>query len=1839
MNRTASILATLPLLATLGLFLHKETRSSAVVSPSGTPDGTMTRTALTEVRPDLTSVRQLVGKDKAERLSMPLQEDFLDRAVEGESFHIRLPDGRDHAGKVTLMRRDEDGVLFVQGRFDAPERGRFYFQRQTMQGVAGKLAGNMIFDGSGESWKVEPAGPGGAAALVQTPLDGVICANYRIALPEQAGIEQAPEAHPIDIPIPHYQTIVPLESLPGAEGVIYLDFDGEAGPFPGWGEFDAEAPGVSNAQVHEVWKMVCEDFQGFNLNVTTDRKVFDHAAAGHRQHVVITPTIAASPDAGGVAYVGSYNWSTSTVCWAFYSSGKVAAEVISHELGHALGLSHDGRILPPEDYYYGHGSGETGWAPIMGAGYYENLTQWSKGEYAGASRTQDDLALITSNNSVNYRADDTGDDFESSSYLEILPDNSVANEGIIECTSDVDCYRFKTSGGAVEIQVKPVAANPNLDVMAELVDATTGDYLMTVNPQEELGATIATVLPAGEYVVEVSGTGKGNPLEDGYSDYGSLGTYFISGTVEGGVKPERFTVAENPALDFTVGTVAPRNDHGTAALSWAILSGNEDAIFSIDPATGEIRVIDPSGLDYERLSSRWDDPATFELLVSITDAANASLSETIRVVVSISDANEAPVMEDATVTLLERTRPGTALFTMLSTDVDRFDQLAFEIISGNESGLFTIDPGSGVIAASAAGLGEIDGAVQHTLTLRVTDVGGASDTATLGITIIDIPSGLLPGGVIRTYFEGIPGSSVAGLINATTKYPDYPDSEEFLTAFDGLEHGDNYGSTVRGYFIPPVSGSYLFWISSDGSSQLWFDASNEQSGASQIASVIGGTEHYHWGDSSPYQSSPVTLIAGQAYSIEALHKESTGTDHVAVAFSGPGIPKQLLGGKYLVPYQRNYPPQVQGAILTIEETAFAGQNVGTVSALDTNPGDTHGNFTITAGNAGEVFSIDPASGMIRVAAGGVMDADVVPSYTLTLQVTDSGSPPLSGSGQVTINVLPEGSMPDRGLVQQIWNEVPGDSVEELLQNERYPYFPTSTRLLPSLESLDNPGQDYGSRIQALLTPETSGYYTFYLSSNDSSSLVLSPDASESSGATIAGINGWSDPGEWTKYPGQQSEPIYLEAGKDYYIGALQKNGTGDGHVQVAWTGPGFPTITVIPGTHLRPFDINQAPAFDAASASFEILRESLMAGMVVSEGLAKDPENEALIYRISSGNEAGAFAIDPASGTLSIVDPLPLLIGAHQLRISVQDRGLGGGYPFKSASLDVTVTILSGNRAPAFAVESESAAVMQDEALEGQWSAYDPDAGDVLVFSKESGPSWLVIEPSGAMHGVPANEDVGTHVVVIRVTDHEGLYDELALTVEVANVNDAPVFMSPSLALGDATQDVTYMQMLSGAASDADAGDELSYSKISGPEWVSIAADGTVTGVPGKGDVGISEVVVRATDKSGAFGEALLWIVVVNVNDPPVFLAPILALPEAAEDEEYAVALANHVVDPDPGESLSFELVSGPPWLGIANDGSLQGKPPGSQVGTNLARVRVTDAAGLSAEATLVIEVVNVNDAPLFLHNPVQRSAGEEELPYEGTTLDGEAMDEDLGDTLSFSKIEGPEWLEVASDGSLSGTPPAGSAGLQVFVIRVSDAAGAYAEAGLLIDVTGPDLPLPWSDSQIGSGEVTGSSVHGNGEFDVSGAGELAGRSDSFQFVWQPLGGNGSITARVASVSASGSLSRAGVMIRDTLASNSRHVFLGVTEEGGFRWIRRTGFNGNTSTNSSGSAAFPNAWVRLTRNGSVITAYKSMDGEAWTPIGSLTADFPETCYFGLAVASGSQSLLHQAHFSNVSIAP
>lgn len=553
---------------------------------------------------------------------------------------LRLPGGKIAQLHIQRATTKPDGSWeMITGAVVAPDEGTFFFVKQPEGIASGAYEGAIRIPTLKDGWLLKE-GPDGEPQLQLAAADKVSCVTLPQAPSDWEPEPLVPLEHPTDVDIPAYQNgVIPLNSQPGQAGVIYLDFDGGEGPFDGWGDFDAEPSGASNAQIMQVWARVAEDFAPFNINVTTDLQVYLDANATNRQRIMITPTNTAAPTAGGVAYLGSWNSAAEVVCWAFYTTGKTSAEVISHEIGHTLGLSHDGQT-PDVGYYTGHGSGDTGWAPIMGAGYYENVTQWSKGEYPDANNTEDDLAVMDTFNAVDLRADDHGDTVAAASALELYG-SAVDDDGIITTRADVDVFSFTTTGGRLNLVINPVAEGPNLDLSVVLRDSS-GTAILTSNSATTLGATLyMDVLPAGSYTIHVDGVGFGSPPSNGYSDYASLGHYEINGLIQGALAPKRFSVGEFSPIGTDVGQILPYADHGAATLGFSIASGNENGAFAID-ANGIITVARPSVIDYSALTSGWNDPAELEFYVLVTDSTNAALNETIRVVVTVLDTGARP---------------------------------------------------------------------------------------------------------------------------------------------------------------------------------------------------------------------------------------------------------------------------------------------------------------------------------------------------------------------------------------------------------------------------------------------------------------------------------------------------------------------------------------------------------------------------------------------------------------------------------------------------------------------------------------------------------------------------------------------------------------------------------------------------------------------------------------------------------------------------------------------------------------------------------------------------------------------------------------------------------------------------------------------------------------------------------------------------------------------------------------------------------------------------------------------------------------------------------------------
>ncbi|MFM9147797.1 MAG: zinc-dependent metalloprotease family protein, partial [Verrucomicrobiota bacterium] len=291
-----------------------------------------------------------------------------------------------------------------------------------------------------------------------------------------------------------------LHSRPGARLIVYLDFTGHTTSNTPWNSpgtsfttppysIDADTTTYNNQEhtvIQSVWRRMAEDFAPFDVDVTTEEPDEALLLRSNNADDQYGMRVLFGPDqmdtgAGGVAFVGSFNDVRTTdpvPCFVFAAQGqasvKFMSEAGSHEVGHTVGLFHDGLAGGVAEYYSGHGTGALSWAPIMGVGYSKDVVQWSKGEYANASQTQDDYAVISG--FIPFVADDHGNTLATAS---VLPDNALDAGGVIRGAGDLDLIKIGCGRGALSVASKVSNQSPNLRMRLELLDAD-GVVLTTV---------------------------------------------------------------------------------------------------------------------------------------------------------------------------------------------------------------------------------------------------------------------------------------------------------------------------------------------------------------------------------------------------------------------------------------------------------------------------------------------------------------------------------------------------------------------------------------------------------------------------------------------------------------------------------------------------------------------------------------------------------------------------------------------------------------------------------------------------------------------------------------------------------------------------------------------------------------------------------------------------------------------------------------------------------------------------------------------------------------------------------------------------------------------------------------------------------------------------------------------------------------------------------------------------------------------------------------------------------------------------------------------------------------
>ena len=159
-----------------------------------------------------------------------------------------------------------------------------------------------------------------------------------------------------------------------------------------------------------------------------------------------------------------------------------------------------------------------------------------------------------------------------------------------------------------------------------------------------------------------------------------------------------------------------------------------------------------------------------------------------------------------------------------------------------------------------------------------------------------------------------------------------------------------------------------------------------------------------------------------------------------------------------------------------------------------------------------------------------------------------------------------------------------------------------------------------------------------------------------------------------------------------------------------------------------------------------------------------------------------------------------------------------------------------------------------------------------------------------------------------------------------------------------------------------------------------------------------------------------------------------------------------------------------------------------------------------------------------------------------------------------------------------------------------------------------------------------------DGKYTVKGSGgDISGTADAFQFVWQPIAGDCELLARIASIPAEFPQAKIGLMIRADFAKDASHAGVFATAGNKIQFLSRAG-NGKPSTSKEKTGKKLPIWLKLVRQGAVITCYDSADGQAWTECGHENLGNVEGAAFvGLAVCSHQKDQLATAQFTEVSL--
>ena len=609
--------------------------------------------------------------------------------------------------------------------------------------------------------------------------------------------------------------------------------------------------------------------------------------------------------------------------------------------------------------------------------------------------------------------------------------------------------------------------------------------------------------------------------------------------------------------------------------------------------------------------------------------------------------------------------------------------------------------------------------------------------------------------------------------------------------------------------------------------ELTWDASQDPGSYVDHYVIYRAGEQIGTSDTPAYTDTDVVLLAPYSYEISAVNRDGLESARcAAVEITIPGLVSYSTPADAQIVLVFSE-PLVEASAELLANYTFVG---GTLQGASLETGNMTVTLTTTELQPGQVYTL--TVGSLATGSGVLMPPDQ--------QISFMYSPVGSGT-----------------ILREYWTGISGGSVWHLTSNANYPDNPAGQDELTGFEVPANWADNYGTRVRGYVHPPESGFYTFWLASNDNSELWLSTDAYPPGATLIASVVGWTNSLQWDKYPSQQSEEVYLSAGQKYYIEALQKESSGDDHLAVAWQRTGGTFEGPIPGARLSPWVDNNLPLVISPIGDVTVDED---AGDTVRDlaGVFNDPDvGDNLTFSVTGNTNAGMVTAGIAAAELHL-SWIADQNGTAEITVRATD-------PCADWVEDTfTVTVNPIDDAPRVASEIGDVTVDEDAGdtvLDLAGIFYDPDAGDSLTLSVTSNTNTGMVTTS-----LPDDELTlsyiadrnGTAEITVRAVDPDGDPVEDTFTVTVGPVNDAP-FVAGEIddVVVDENAGDTVLD-LAAAFGDVDIltnGDSLTFS-VEGntnPGLVDTSVLGTLSYT--SDEYGTAEITVRATDQAAAWVE------------------------------------------------------------------------------------------------------------------------------------------------------------------------------------------------------------------------------------------------------------------------------------------------------------------------------------------------------------------------------------------------